>query len=143
MVTIIEINKVLTKRNLILNLEKRCQSIQADIDSFMLKYGILREKGLPSPLVIHDKLMTQEDYIERLNKQARSQAGSSGVKALPTGKVLYDGMENLFYIEHEVKHLFTSKPNFAKYTEVDEVYKKMIRMKLPDNEWWTSLTDIL
>ena len=56
--TIIEINKFLTKRNLILNLEKRCQSIQADIDSCMLKYGILREKGLPSPLVIHDKLMT-------------------------------------------------------------------------------------
>jgi len=42
--TIIEIKKVLTERNLILNLERRCQSIQADIDSFMLKYGILREK---------------------------------------------------------------------------------------------------
>lgn len=56
--TILEIEKVLTKRNLMLNLEKRCQSIQADIDDFMLKYGILREKGLSSPLVINDKLMT-------------------------------------------------------------------------------------
>jgi len=63
-VTIIEIKKVLTKRNPMLNLEKRCQSIQADIDSFMLKYDIFKEKGLPNPLVIHDKLMTQEDYIE-------------------------------------------------------------------------------
>ena len=126
-----------------LNLEKRCQSIQADIDSFMLKYGILREKCLPSPLVIHDKLMTQEDYIERLNKQARSRASSSGVKALPIGKVLYDGLENLFYIEHEVKHLFTSKPNFAKYIEADEVYRKMIRVKLSDNEMWTNFTDLL
>jgi len=56
--TIIEIKKVLSKRNLMLNLEKRCQNIQVDIDSFMLKYGILREKGLPSPIIIHDKLMT-------------------------------------------------------------------------------------
>jgi len=56
--TIIEIKKVLTKRNLMINLEKRYQSIQVDIDTFMLKYGILREKGLPSPLVIHDKLVT-------------------------------------------------------------------------------------
>lgn len=40
--TIIEIKKVLTIRNLMLNLEKRCQSIQIDIDNFMLKYGILR-----------------------------------------------------------------------------------------------------
>jgi len=56
--TIIEIKKFLTKRNLMLNLEKRCKSIETDIDSFILKYGILREKGLPSPMVIHDKLMT-------------------------------------------------------------------------------------
>ena len=97
-----------------LNLEKRCQSIQADIDKFMLKYGILREKGLPSPLVIHDKLMKKEDYIKILNKQSKSQASSLGVKALPTGKVLYDDMENLFYIEHEVKHLFIDRPNFLK-----------------------------
>jgi len=41
-----------------LNLEKRCQSIDTDIDSFMLKYGILREKGIPIPLVIQAKLMT-------------------------------------------------------------------------------------
>ena len=124
-------------------MEKRCQSIQTDIDSFMLKYGILREKGLPSPMVIHDKLMTQEDYIDKLNKMARSQASTSGMKSLPTGNVLYDGLENLFYIEHEVKHLFTSKPNFSKYTEADEVYRKMIRMKLLDSEWWTNLIDLL
>jgi len=42
--TIIDIKKVLAQRNLMLNLEKICQSIQAYIDSFMLKYGILREK---------------------------------------------------------------------------------------------------
>lgn len=40
--TIIEIKNVPTKRNLMLNLEKRCQSIQADIEIFMTKYGILR-----------------------------------------------------------------------------------------------------
>ena len=65
------------------------------------------------------------------------------MKSLSTGRVLYDGLENLFYIEHEVKNLFTSKPNFSKYIEADEIYKKMIRMKLPDSEWWTSLTDLL
>ena len=51
-----------------LNLERICQSIQEDIDDFMLKYGILRDKGLPSPLVINDKLMSHDDYIEKLHK---------------------------------------------------------------------------
>jgi len=109
----------------------------------MIKYDILSEKGLPSPMVIHDKLMTQEDYIERLNKLARNRASTSRVKSLPTGKVLYDGLKNLFYIEHEVRHLFIIKPNFSKYTEADEIYRKMIRMKLPDCEWWTKLTNLL
>jgi len=34
----------------------------------MEKFEILREKGLPNPMVIHDKLVTQEDYVDRLNK---------------------------------------------------------------------------
>ena len=62
----------------------------------MTKYGILRERGLPSPMVIHNKLMTQDDYIERLNRLVKSQASTSGVKFFPTGKVLYDSLENLF-----------------------------------------------
>lgn len=128
---IIEIKKVISKRNLMLNLEKRCQSIPTDIDSFMLSFGILREKGLPSPMVIHDKLMNQEVYNDKVNKLSTSQASTSRVKSSPTGRVLYDGLENLFYIEDEVKHLFTSKPSFAKYTEADEVYRKMIRITLP------------
>ena len=96
--TILEINIFLTKKNLMLNLEKRCQSIQEDIDDFMLKYGILRDKGLPSPLVINDKLMTCDNYIEKLYKQARIQATSSTTKALPTEKVLYDGLEFFFIL---------------------------------------------
>jgi len=87
--------------------------------------------------------MTQDDYIDRLNKLARNQASTSRVKALPTSKVLYDSLENFLYIDHDVKHLFTSRSNFSKYTEADQIYRKMIRMKLPDSEWWTSLTDLL
>jgi len=109
----------------------------------MTKYGILREKGLPSPLVIHDKLMTRDDYIERLNKLASSQASTSGVKALPTGKVLYDNLKILFFLEHEINHLFINKPNFVKYTKANEIYRKILRMKLPEGEWCEKMTDLL
>jgi len=133
--TILKLKKVLTKRNLMQGLERRCQSMQGDIDEFMRKFDILRSKGLPSPLVINDMLMVQIDYINKLHQQAESQASSSSAKALPTGKVLYDGLENLFFIEHEVKHLFTIQPNFVKYTEADEIHRKFIRTKIPKEEW--------
>jgi len=92
------------------NLERKCQNMQEDIDDFMEKFGILQSKGIPSHLVINDKLMRHEDYIDKLDKYANNQASSSASasrpKAQPTGRVLYDSLENLFYVEHELKHLF-------------------------------------
>jgi len=64
--TSLEIKKVLTKRSLMRNLERRCQNMQEEIDDFMEKFGILQSKGLPSPLVMNDKLMKHEDYVDKL-----------------------------------------------------------------------------
>jgi len=110
--TILEVRKVLSKRNLMQNLEDKCQNMQVAIDRFMAKFQILREKGLPNPLVINDKLTTQEDYNKKIREVAKDQVNTSSIKALPTGKVLYQTFENLFYLQHEVKYLFINKPTF-------------------------------
>jgi len=127
--TILEIKRVLTKRTLMQNLERRCQDMQVEINSFMEKFIVLQNKGLPSPLVINDKLMKHMDYVDKLNKydgsQASSSTGASGINAVPIGRVLYDSLENLFYIKHEVKHLFKMKPNVFRYTETDETLRKI------------------
>jgi len=65
------------------------------------------------------------------------------MKGMPTGKVLYQTFENLFYLQHEVKHLFINKPTFAKYTEVGEIYRNMLNIQLPDEERWERLNDLL
>lgn len=109
----------------------------------MAKFQILRDKGLPSPMVINEKLMTQLEYSDRLRILAKEQASSSTIKAFPTGKVLYCTLESLFFLEHEVKHLFFTKPNFAKYTEEDEIYRRMLKVRFPEVEWWEKMTDLL
>ena len=140
--TILEIKKILTKRTLMQNLERKCQNMQEDMDEFMGKFGILQSKGLPSPLVINDKLMIQDDYIDKLDQYAKNQAlssaSSSAPKTLPTRRVLYD-----FYVEHELKHLFPVQPNFVKYTEFDEIFRKLTRTRIPRDDWWTYMTEIL
>ena len=141
--TILEVKKVLSKRNLMLKLEEKCHIMQIAIDRFMAKFQILRKKGLPSPLVINDKLMTQLDYDNRLKQLAKEQVSTSSIKTLTSGKVLYNTFQNLFFLEHEVKHLFLTKPNFAKYTEADEIYKRMVNVKLPNVEWWEKMTYLL
>jgi len=87
--TILEVKKVLTKRNLMMNLEDKCQTMQLAIDRFMVKFDILRQKGLPNPLVINDKLMLHEDYNRRIREVARDLVNTCSMKGMPTGKVLY------------------------------------------------------
>lgn len=87
--TILEVRKVLSKRNLMQNLEDKCQNMQIAINRFMAKFQILKEKGLSNPFVINDKLMTQEDYKKKIREVAKDQVNTSSMKALPTDKVLY------------------------------------------------------
>ena len=93
-------------------------------------------------MVINDKRMIQSDYVDRLEKLSIEQTSTLGIKALPIGKVLYDTLENLFFLEHEVKHLFVTKPIFSQYTEADEIYRKIINIQLPDEESWEKLNDL-
>ena len=87
--------------------------------------------------------MPHEDYNRKIREVARVQANNSSMKGMPTGKVLYQTFENLFYLQHEVKHLFVNKATFSKYTEVDEIYRKMVNIKLSDANTWEKLNDLL
>ena len=98
------------------------------IARFMVKFDVLRQKGLPNPLVINDKLMPQEEYNRKIREVARDQVNTSSMKGIPTCKVLYQTFENLFYLQHEVKYLIVNKPTFSKYMGADENYRKMINI---------------
>jgi len=87
--------------------------------------------------------MPHEDYDRRIREVAKEQANNSSMKGMPTGKVLYKTFESLCYLQHEVKHLFINKPTFAKYIETDEVYRRMVNIKLPDARTWEELNDLL
>ena len=91
--------------------------------------------------------MSHQSYVEKLNKYAENQAGpstsSSATKALPIGRVLYDSLENLFYVEHEIRQLFPIQPSFFNYTEIDETLRKLQRTRIPEAQWWEDMLDIL
>ena len=64
-------------------------------------------------------------------------------QGIPTKKVLYKNFENLFYLQHEVKHIFFNKPTFSKYTEADEIFRRMMKIKFPETEFWEKMNDLL
>ena len=64
--TILEVRKVISKKNLMTQLEEKCQNMEIAITRFMIKFDLLSQKGLPNPLVINDRLMKHEDYDKKI-----------------------------------------------------------------------------
>ena len=81
--------------------------------------------------------------IKKIRAHAKEQAKQPLPQGSPSGKVLLQYFENLFFLENEIKHMFTVKPNFAKYTEADESYRKLKNMKIPTAEQWQEFTDLM
>ena len=128
------------------NFKRRCSDIQEEILAFRERFEVLLNKGLPSPMISEDKLMDLEAYIKKIDLHALNLANSSSSLSqttLPIGKNLYDRLENLFYMEHEVKHLFANQPNFFRYTEADEILRKLQRTRIAEDKWWEDILEIL
>lgn len=138
--TILIVKKVLTLRNFVQTLERKCQEMQAEINAFKLKFATLQSKGLPSLLTSSGRLLTHEQYANRVNNYVSNQitasSSTSEETGPPSGQSLYDKLENLFYIEHEINHLFEVQPNFYRYTEADETLIKIQRHQFPIEDWW-------
>lgn len=82
--TILEVKKVITKRNLMIQIEEKCQNMKLAVDRFMVKFDVLRKKGLHNPLVINNMLMKQEEYGKKLREVAKEQPNNSSMKGIPT-----------------------------------------------------------
>ena len=59
--------------------------MEVSITRFMVKFDTLRQKDLPNPLVIHEKLMKQDDYDKNMREVAKEQANNSTMQGIPIG----------------------------------------------------------
>lgn len=101
------------------------------------------QKGLPNIYVINDKLIAQEDYVPKMKEMARSSIKVSGIKGSMKAKEFLETISNDVYIQNEVKHVFTVKPTFSKYIEVDEIYWRVIKLTITDEKRWEEFCDLL
>lgn len=126
---ILTAKKVLTLRNFVQTVEIKCHEIQVEVDEYKLKMGALQANGLPSLLTSTGRLLPREQYTTRMTtfieNKITASASTSEEVGLPTGQSLYDKIENLFFIEHEVNHLSEVPPNFYRYKEADETLVKI------------------
>lgn len=139
--------KVLTLRNYVQAVERKCYEITADVEEFKVKSAKLQAKGLPSLLTGAGKLVSQDQFANRMatyiENQITASSSTSEQTGPPSGQSLYDKLGGLFFIENEVNHLFETPPNFYRYTEADETLIKIRRHQMPKEDWWQAMLQIL
>ena len=145
--TIAVAKRVVTLRNLVGTLERRTQDMQTEINRFLEKFVALQNRGLPSILSSVGRLLTLDNYNKRIDAQAGAEISrppSTSADAGPaTGQIMYDRVENLFFLMNEIEHLFDTPPNFFKFTEADETLGAILAHQLPTQEVWRNLTQTI
>jgi hypothetical protein len=100
---------------------------------FFSKIQALHKKGLPGLRVINDKLITLSDYKKKLATVAKDSSKFSGIQGSITGNAFLDALQSNINIQHGIQYIFIVKPTFSKYTEMDEVYRRLLKVVVPNH----------
>lgn len=141
--TILEVRKVVSKKNLILQMETKCNNLENTTQRFHRIFNQLHQKGLPRLQGIGDKMVKREDYQHKLYTIARERSKFAKIEGTLIGKEFMGGLSYDLLIKHEISHLFLSNPTFEKFIEVYEFYRKLIHFKLPNEQRWEKLCELL
>lgn len=72
--------------------------------------------------------------MKKLQVVSKDTTNSSNMKGSMIGRAFYEAINNISFIQHEIKHIFIVKPTFARYIEVDEIYPKVTKIVILDEE---------
>jgi hypothetical protein len=126
-----------------LQLEEKAQTMDIGVQRFFSKVDSLHKKGLPSLLVINDKLITLSDYKQKILTIAKDGSKFAGIQGSITGKAFLETLQLDLSIQHEIKYIFITKPTFAKYIEMDETYRRLLKVSIPSQKRWEDLCALL
>jgi hypothetical protein len=87
--------------------------------------------------------MTLSDYKKKLATVAKDSSKFSGIQGSITGKAFLEALQSDISIQHEIRYIFIFKPTFSKYTEMDEVYQRLLKVVIPSHLQWEELCNLI
>ena len=117
-----------------LQLENKCQNLEAQIKKFHRKFNNLHQQGLPDLQGIGGQLIPLEYYQHMLHEIAADKTKFTKIWGIITGKAFIEGLDYDLFIQHGIKRLFLTRLTFGKCTNVDESYRKLINISIPDDK---------
>jgi hypothetical protein len=92
------------------------------VQIFFTKFEMPHNKGIHGILVLNDKMITLSDYKHKINAVEKDSSKFVRIQGSINGKSFLETLQLDLSIQHEIKHIFNTKPTFAKYAEMDEIY---------------------
>ena len=83
--------------------------------------------------------MTLSDYKKKLAIVAKDSSKFSGIQGNITGKAFLEDFQSDISIQHEIQYIFIVKPTFSKYTEMDEIYRRLLKVTVLGTQRWDEL----
>jgi hypothetical protein len=110
---------------------------------FFIKFEVIHKKWLPGLLVLNGKLITLPDYNQKLKTVAKENSNFVGIQGSIIGKSFLETLQFDLSIQHEIKHISITNPTFSKYTEMDELYRKLLKISIPIKNRWDKICELL
>jgi hypothetical protein len=124
-------------------LEEKVQTMDTRVQIFFSKIEALQKKGLSNLMVLNDKLMTLPDYKQKLATVAKGSSKFSGIQGSITGKAFIETLQSNINIQHEIRYIFIIRPTFSKYIEMDEIYRRLLKVLIPSQLLWEELCNLI
>jgi hypothetical protein len=83
------------------------------------------------------------DYKKKISAMGKDSSKFAGIHGSITGKYFLETLQLDLSIQHEIKHIFITKPTFSKYTEMDEIYRKLLKVFILGKKIWEDLCYLL
>jgi hypothetical protein len=113
------------------------------VQRFFSNIEALQKKGLLVLLVLNDKFMTLPNYKQRMAMVAKDSSKFLGIQGNITVKEFLETLQPYFNIQHKIKYIFIVKPTFSKYTEMDEIYRRILKVTIPSQLRWEELYNLI
>jgi hypothetical protein len=126
-----------------MQLEERVQMMDIGVQRFFNKVESLHKKGFPGLLVINAKMITLSEYKQNILTVAKDGSRFAGIQGSITGKAFLKTLQLDLSIQPEIKYIFITKTTFSKYTEMDEVYRRLLKVTIPSQKRWEDLCDLI
>jgi len=93
--------------------------------------------------VINEKLITLPDYKQKILVVEKYGSKFAGIQGSITGKDFLETLQLDMSIQHEIKYIFITNQTFYKYIEMDETYRRLLKVSISSQKRWEYLCALI